>query len=313
MADFTSRIYEQQIKERFLNSIDVSQYPPRWWERVFEKSYIFEIEKQKDLFNFIVPEILEFYKFLDVGSLAPLIVYNVNLTKYAQWALNENMVVDGQNHFDVISTDLLNSCVNKIKMKQSIVTYDYFIDKVLPQIENEQDQFVFFCLFEGIKGKNYQEIIDLKLSDIDEKNQTVSLSSGREIYVSKDFINICKKANTQTVYTTLTGSCREYPLIPGVEIFKEKYNAHGGDKNRTVYNTILRNTNTVANLSYVVTARSLRDSGMIYYINKRADKLGVPVEQLLFSPENCQDIIDKYQLHRTARRRWITQYSDFLH
>ena len=34
-------LYNESIKKRFLDSIDLEKYPPNWWDRVFDKSYIF--------------------------------------------------------------------------------------------------------------------------------------------------------------------------------------------------------------------------------------------------------------------------------
>ena len=312
MPDFYSEVYNQENKEWFIKSIDLSQYPPRWWERVFEKSNMFEKIKNKDLYSFTTPDIIEFYKVLDIGTITPLIIYNTNLVKYAQWALNENLIVDGQNHFDELTSDMLATCLNVTKTQQSILSYDTFMDLINRKIVNDQDKFIFFCLFEGIKGKNYQEIVDMKMADIDEDNLLVHLSS-RDVGVSSDFINICKKADKQTVYVGLVGNEIERNLVPGSNIVKEKSNSQGKDLNRTVYNTIVRNIATVFELADVVTAKSIRDSGLIYYLNKRADKLGVPVSELVYDLNNWQDLVDKYQFNPDTRKRWLLQYKDFLH
>lgn len=313
MPDFYSEVYNRENKEWFLESIDLTQYPPRWWERVFEKSNMFEKIKDKDLYNFTTPDIIEFYKFLDIGTITPLIIYNTNLIRYAQWALNENLIVDGQNHFDELTSEILATCLNVTKTEQSILSYDTFVDLINRKIVNDQDKFIFFCLFEGIKGKNYQEIVDMKMSDIDENNLSVHLSSGRNVSVSPDFINICKKADKQTVYVGIVGNEIERNLVPGNNIVKEKSNSQGKNLNRTVYNTIVRNIAAVFELADVVTAKSIRDSGLIYYLNKRADKLGVSVSELMYDLNNWQDLIDKYQFNPDTRKRWLLQYKDFLH
>lgn len=312
MIEFINEVYNKETKERFLNSIDMEQYPPRWWERVFEKTYIFEKEKQKDLYDFTVPDILEFYKFLDIGTFAPLMIYNLNLLKYGQWALNESLIFDGQNHFDEIDNEVLYSCVSKVKVEQSILSYEKFMDLINRKIVNDQDKFIFFCLFEGIKGKNYQEIVDLKMSDIDEDELKATLSSGREVYVPAEFIDICRKADRQTEYYNLPDLEIVRPLIPSGNILKEKSNSRGLDLNRTVYNTITRNINYLDELASVITSKSIRDSGMIHYLNQRANKLGVTVEELLYNPVNCQDIIDKYQFNIATKKRWLLQYKNYL-
>lgn len=315
MINFKKEIYNQEIKERFLNSIDLSQYPPRWYERVFEKTYLFEKSKNKDLYAFTTPEIIEFYKFLDVGTITPLIVYNTNLLRYAQWALNEHLVFDGMNHFDEINTEMLKECLNVVKTQQSILSYDKFMILINQQLLNDQDKYIFYCLFEGIKGKNYQELINLKMSDIDEKNCIAHLCTGRDIYVAPKFIEICKMADAQTEYVNLVDN-DEKPLtrrlLPGDTILKEKHNSRGRQIGRRVYMTLVRNANYVYDLSIVITGKSIRDSGLIYYLNKRAEKLDVSVEELLYDIDNCKDIIEKYQLNLITRKRWILQYKEYL-
>lgn len=309
--EFYGKIYNQEIKERFLQSIDLSRYPTRWWERLFEKTYMFENFRKKDFYNFTVPEILEFYKFLDISTIAPLVVYNTNIVIYAQWALNENLIADGQNHFDLIDVEILNSCISKGKLEQSILTYEMFQNLIIRRILNDQDKFVFFCLFEGIKGRDYQDIVNIKLADIDEAAQTIRLND-RVISIPQDFINIAHKADEQTTYYTLTDRNIESKLIPSTRIFKEKHNSAGKDINRTVYNTIVRNIKTLDELSEAVSAKSIRESGFIYYLNERAKELKQSVEYLLNNPSTCQDIIDKYQFNISTRKRWLLQYKDFL-
>ena len=312
MPEFYSNVYNIEAKERFLESIDESQYPHRWWERLFEKTYMFEENKQKDFYSFTVPEILDFYKFLDIATIAPLVVYNTNAIKYAQWALNENLITDGQNHFDGLDVEILTTCISKIKIDKSILSYDKFKNLILRRILNDQDKFVFFCLFEGIKGKDYQDIIDMKISDIDEIAKTVQLGSGRVVEIPQDFIDIAHQADRQITYYALTDSNLERTLVPGLTIYKEKHNSTGGDTNRTVYNTIVRNIRVLEELSDVVTAKSIRESGFIYYLNKRAEELGKSVEYLLTNPDTCKDIIDKYQFNIQTRKRWLLQYEGHL-
>ena len=312
MLEFYNDVYTLETKKGFLNSIHLSQYPPRCWERVFEKSYGFENIRQKDLYAFTVSEILEFYKFLDIGTITPLIVYNTNLLKYAQWALNENLISDGQNHFDELNNESLYTCINKSKTNASILSHEQFMELIHTKIKNDQDKYVFFCLYEGVKGKDYQEIIDLRLADIDEKNSVAHLSSGREVYVSQDFINICKEADKQREYVTLGSDMRIFPLIPGENIFKEKHNSRGSALNRSVYNTIIRNISAIYQLSDVITAKSIMDSGLIYYLKRRAEKLDISVTDLIYNVENWKDIAEKYRFNQTTKKRWMLQYSDIF-
>ena len=311
MSDFRNRVYNQEIKERFLNSIELDQYPPRWWERIFEKSYLLESMYDKDLYSFTTPDIITFYKYLDVAALASLSVCNLNLIKYAQWAMNEFLISDGQNHFDEMDNALLATCINTRKINQSIFSYDKFIE-TLKKFYNAQDKYIFFCLFEGIKGKNYEDIANLTMQDIDEKNLLVHLSSGRDVYVSQEFIDICKEADKETVYYALKNETKK-KLVPSVTIYKEKGNMSIGNTGRNIFRVIERSVTYIDGIDGKISGKSIRDSGLIYYLNRRADKLGIGVEELLSNPENCQDIIDKYQFNLKVKKSWMLQYKDLLH
>lgn len=310
MSDFICKVYNKELKDRFLKDINISQYPPRWWERVFEKVYPFEKQKNKDLCEFTTPEIIEFYKFLDVASLESLIVYNVNLVKYGQWAMNNNLLSDNQNHFSELDNDVLFSCVNANKLENSVFNLEEFKD-IIYSIKNDQDKFVFFCLFEGIKGKNYEDIINMKLSDIDMKNKTVKLHSGRTVSVSTDFITIAINANDQKIYENYGEKNIQRNLVPSDKIYKEKSNSNGVDTPRTVYNTIVRNFKELGRADFT-SNKMIRNSGLIYYLNRRSDELQIPVKDLLYSPEKVKDIFEKYNFNIQTRVRFLLIYGQFL-
>lgn len=214
MSDFYNDVYNQEGKEIFLDSININKYPFRWWERLFEKTIELEEKNQKDLYNFTTPEILELYKFLDVKSLESLMIYNINLVKYGDWALMNNLSIDGQNHFSEIDNELLADCINPIGVNKSVITEEQLED-ILRQLDNAMDKYVFYALWEGIKGKEYSEILELRMVDINEATKEVSLSSGRIIKVSDRFIAIAKEADQQTTYISYSGDkIVKRPLIP---------------------------------------------------------------------------------------------------
>lgn len=305
---FKYEVYDRDIKEMFIDWIDISKYPPRWWERVFEKTYILENKYGKDLSNFTTEQIIEFYKFLDINSLESLMVYNINLIKYGNWALSQHIIVDGQNHFSEINNEHLAACVNSSELDKSILTYKE-LRELMGQLYNDQDRFIFFCLFEGIKGKDYSEILTLKMSDIN--GDQVCLAD-RTITVNKDFVAIAKEADRETEYITLTQ--RPIELIPSLTIYKEKFNSRGIDPGRTIYSTLVRGIK-MAGTSSAITTSSIYNSGFIHYLNKLATEEGVSVETLL-EDLNCrkmvQPILDKFKFNINTKKRFVLKYKQYL-
>ena len=305
---FKSEIYNPDIKAMFIDWIDMSKYPPRWWERVFEKTYILENKYNKDLANFTTEQIIEFYKFLDINSLESLMVYNINLIKYGNWALGEHIIIDGQNHFSEINNEHLAACINTLELGKSILTYKE-LRQLMSQLYNDQDRFIFFCLFEGIKGKDYAEILALKMSDIN-GNQVQLID--RTITVSNDFIAIAKEADKELEYITLTQ--RPIELIPSLTIYKEKFNSRGIDPGRAIYSTLVRGIR-MAGATSAITTSSIYNSGLIHYLNKLATDQEVSVETLLEDMKYrsmVQPILDKYRFNINIKKRFMLKYKEYL-
>ena len=302
--------YNEDIKNRFMEYIDLSKYPPKWWDYVFDKSSVFEEMYGRDLYDFSTSNIIEFLKYLELGNINSLVVYKINLGKYAEWAVSQNLVADNQIHFNEITMELLNSCISRARIDNAILSYDTIRNI---HFVNSRDAFIFWSLFEGIKGKDFEEIINLKIEDFDEATQTVRLCTGRVIPVSDRFIYICKAANVEKTYIGLNDKGYVVNLKPSEYIYKERDNSRGINKARGVYKTIIRNMEYLKDLNKGITAKSIRDSGLIYYLNKRADEYGITVNELLHDLPKCQDIIDKYNFNILTRVRWMMMYEDYLH
>lgn len=308
MANFFTEIYNQEYKERFLDVIGLDKYPDRWWERLFEKTRLFERKYDKDLYAFTTSEILEFYKFLEVNSIESLMVYNMNLIKYGDWALSNNLIFDGQNHFAEIDLKVLNNCIAKGSLYMSILTYDQLIE-TCNRLNNAQDKYIMCCLFEGIKGKDFTDITRLKLSDINMENKTATLPSGRTIPVSESFIYLCMDANKETDYIRADGKLM--PLQPSDTIYKEKNNSRSIDIGRSVYSTICRNID-LAGLGKSISGNSIFQSGMIHYFNKEAKRLNISVKQLLDDPIARESVVNKFGFNVNNKSRFLLKYEDFL-
>ena len=303
MADFYVEVYNQKDKEWFLSEINLEQYPERWWERVFEKSRLLESKYDKDLYGFATIQIQEFYKLLNL-SLESLIVLNANLVKYGNWALANNLLADGQNHFTEFDTKLLNRCVSKAALFQSVLTLDKFKD-MLRKLDNYQDKFIYYCLFEGIKGQEFSDVTNLKLEDIDQDSKTVKLYSNRTIKVPQDFIDISIEADRETLYYSTIRTIR---LVPSEYIYKSKEGVTVDDRARSIRRVFNRGVE-----SKRISANNVFQSGLIYYLNKRAEELDTTVRDILCNtPDKCEDIIEKYCFNIYTRVRFAMKYEDFL-
>lgn len=312
MSDYRKQedVYNLDGKEEFIDSIDMSQYPPRWWERLFEKSGLLESKLDKDIYNFTTPEILTFYKYLDLNSFESLMIINTNLVKYGNWALNNNLIVDGQNHFLQISNEVLRDCVNETGINKSVISEEQ-LQKLMGQVNNPLDKFVIYCIWEGIKGKEYSEILELKMSDINTSTREVTLCTGRVIKVSERFIAIAKETDSEVDYLSYGEHPKITPLQPSEYIYKLKHNSKGIYKGRSVYRliTILADD---AKISDYVSVNSLFQSGFIYHLNKVAEKNNMSAEEVLNNEEIRKEVVHKYNFNMQVKQRFLLKYRNFL-
>ena len=172
-------MYNAEQKERFLQ-----EHPEaKSW---FDKTESFEEDNGKDLYDFNVPEILEFYKMQFTKSLDRLIVANGLFTKYSNFALQNALVADCQNHFKEIDNRLLAKCLDQ--NGTNLITRDE-MRIITSKLLNPLDKYIFWAMFDGLKGGEYCEITQLKLKDIDMKSKTAKLCTGRTVKLSQELIN----------------------------------------------------------------------------------------------------------------------------
>lgn len=73
------------------------------------------------------------------------------------------------------------------------------LNDCVDQLENAQDQAMVYCLFFGIYGKKAEEIINLKISQVDLKNKKIYLQN-RIIEMDDLFVDIMSSALEQEIY-----------------------------------------------------------------------------------------------------------------
>lgn len=73
------------------------------------------------------------------------------------------------------------------------------LDLLVNELENPQDQFILYALFNGIYGKRAEELRYLTIDQVDLKNQTITLEN-RVVKMDKEFTEITASAIEQSSY-----------------------------------------------------------------------------------------------------------------
>lgn len=153
------------------------------------------------------------------------------------------------------------------------------LDLLVNELENPQDQFILYALFNGIYGKQAQELRYLTVNQVDLKKQTITLEN-RVIKMDKEFSEITASAIEQNSYYLTHFS-------DGARVEKIEFNM--SCKYVIKQRMIARNSNGLDVISYEgfrarlkklskvlgfnVTSDSLVKSGYAYKLNLTGEKV----------------------------------------
>ena len=165
----------------------------------FNETAPMEEKLGKDLCEWTVPEILNYYKSLVSRSLETLIVMHSGFNQYAKWCLANLFMEDSQNHFDEIDREILNSeCVNKGYLDYGIVTRQELLNLLRnKEIANVSEKFLLLAIFEGVGGKGFSDFLELTMDDFTGNKLNLP---GRVITVSEELKNLAQKSSETYEY-----------------------------------------------------------------------------------------------------------------
>ena len=293
-------MYNEDLKKRYITEknelVTIDKY---YLPNIFKKTEPFENLLNKDLCNFTTEEIESMIKLCGFTSYNMITTFISTCSIYTNWCMNQGMVLDSQNHFLEIRPEQYSLLVNKAIYEMRTVDRDQ-IERWINELPNPSDRFVFLGVFEGIKGKEYSEFVDIVRDDINLDKSTIRLKGAKgEMKFSKLLCNIgIESADTMT-YTPLTGKMeRESKFIPSDKVIKDMANIRDGGKSKTlgrrIYFRLLRSFKYLGIDSFF-DSNALQNSGMIYMIKQRSDELNITKEEYIYNHIN--EINLKYGKH----------------
>lgn len=304
------KMYNEEQKQRFLNEIDIKKYPDNYWPLTFDRYEPIESSKGKDLYNFTKSDIFEAHKYQNYKSFETLLVHHINLKNYVYWAMRHNLVDDGMNHFADFTHQEIYQCVNQLQIKMSILTREV-VEKSVGNIKNPRDRFMVMCVYEGIRGKKFSDMLSLHIEDFDVENKTVKLPNGIVRSVSPVLIDLAFKANEQSVYI---GNPNLHDLYGKVIVKSTETPTEFKTPEQLYTNCIRAFRRAFDEMGFdgVISTNSLYTSGMIDKINQMADEHKVTARDVLFEPDLWKELLKYYSIPRSTKTRFMMKYGDFL-
>lgn len=288
-------MYNVEIKEEYLNTTSPSiQYILR---NMFNKVESYEILYQKDIFDFIEEEIITFMISLNSSSLNTLNSYASVLRGYTQWSITKNLNVDSINHFDGITTEVLQkNCINLILDNTKYISRKDLLYVIDNDIVNTEDKFLVLALFEGICGEDYEEINNVTEKQLNEDG-TITLCTGRTIAISNELRSlIIKSCNEYEYLLPAGGQLSSLPLLDTNVAFKPRANVTVTTPERAKLRIINRlNKLRIDTGCISLSIDRLRNSGVLDSVKLAAQTDNIDKEKI-FKSAQMKDIQIKYEI-----------------
>lgn len=305
-------MYNEELKKRYIKEkSEVVVLPSSYLSCQFNKIEKLETELNKDLAEFNTDEIMNYYKSLNISSLECLIVMNSHFSLYVQWCIQNGHAKNSQNYFLDMTMEQIKECLNKELLGKKIVTRKQVIEWC-DSIPNPKDELVLLGLFEGIKGKDFSEFVNLRPEDIN--GNVVTLIGGRQIKISNKLLSYMEASMNENVYYSISGGqTKNMPLVDRGYVIKQYPNVQEGKsdfaKGRIIYNSITRSLNYVGAVDFV-SANNIHESGKIHMIKERAKKLKMSPQEYVYS-NRIREVEERFNCRIVRSTFWL-KYEDYL-
>ena len=310
------KYYNEEIKNDYMKwKKETTIYAPNYMENIFTKAKTYEEMLDKDVCNWTVAEAISYFKYLNVASDATLIGINKIFRSYTQYCIERGMSIDNQNHFLEISRNtIINECVNVAMLDGMIVTRED-IEQAIMVFSEPSDKFLILCIYEGISGKDYEEVLNLRYSDFEETDDgcLVHTCTGRIFPVSSLLMFYAKESARQTRYTMDSGRWfevqGEYPdtVIKFKNTGRDVQTKYIG---RKIYQRLFKLIKKM-DLTKNLTAKYLANSGMIDMLKREAQKKGITPAEALFDNEIYERVTYIYG-KLNSKKAFVNKFGAYL-
>lgn len=201
---------------------------------IFKKAYNIEHDLKKDIYDFNLDEIYELLRTLSNKSEPTLRTYLTQINKYLNYCVGEEKI-----KFNIISGIKAKDLIEKsgADVEPAFLTRRIVYEELLPKLINAQDKAYVVLLFENILW-GYEELSNLKISDIDKIKKTIVVRRNDDIKnkkISDEILNYILEAAYQKDYcpNALENEKRKnnsYNLELSEYVFKRRYRKSASEK-----------------------------------------------------------------------------------
>lgn len=273
-----------------------------------------EYERNKDVSEFTVEEIKDFYLSLKTASVMRLAVVDSQLKRYAAWSVEKKIIDPEDNKLKEITSEDLIGCADQ---RDNIITREQLL-KEISILPNVSDRFLCLALFEGISGKEYCELVNLKKGDFERKDgKWIVHLEDRDLEVTEELVDLgIESADTEELYlyTRDLSFVKSYFMNDGEEkqrVIKNQPQTYGSSSKAAgirIKNKLDRIGKYLGNQA--ITRSNLLESGRINMVKEFYKEEGISdVRQVVINHQ--EEIAQRYGKIQN-RQRWAEVYGKYV-
>lgn len=266
-------MYQEQIKQAYIDYRNSTvTIDPNLLQRLFNKTAKYEEEAKKDLCDFNKDEVEALYHNLHYTALSTIRMHHTQFRRYAEWCIENGHSTTNENHFKDFNRSSLNQFVDFDNGKRKVISRKQLLEWCA-HVDNASDAFLLLAVFEGIRGDEYCELLDLEESECNLSERTVYLKNrGYAISISPELCDYIDKTIKEYEYiSSRSVENRNYVLLKTGKVLKFRNTARTKldvslhQRSRRVYHRFIRVFEQV-NVGDILSIKALTYSGMLNYI-----------------------------------------------
>lgn len=288
----------EELKNAYLKSREGKYIYSNTIEKIFDRVGKYEEENNKDICMFNTKEILVFYEQYSedykINSFDYLSNIHSQLSSYAAWCLKNQksypeLAEYRKNNYVNVHSDDIHFIIGD-READKLITREELLD-MCKEVPNPSDAFILIALFEGLHGRDYAELRELKWTDFDGNTvyivpgripklyEKVTIPNKRKLTVSDELINYANKCRFNTEYHSLVSDVIT-ELADEDFIIKRTEKARNCNKQPKLTRRIVEMFNYLGRPN--LTALDIRNSGKIHFINERCKEVGISGKEYVF-------------------------------
>lgn len=301
-------MYQNEMKEGFIKDYMRARVVAQTsLYSLFRKTQPYEETLNKDCSQFTVDDITQMYKEFAARSYYVLLNYNVILKAYCAWRQYHYKDVPFIA-YDEITTDMARALVpddaKKVLSREEVL-------EIEDQLYNWSDKAIVELLFEGVSGKNMEDIYAVSQECI---HNNMLVVNGKRFPMTDRLRELLPKAFAETEIMSYGDTMRVAKVIGSGRIYKERANARGVDTEDAKFRFFYRKIQLFRDYLGIpgLTMKNLQAAGIVYHLRTGMETSGLSLKAYLLTEEGTA-LMEQYGYFSEHRvDNIIARYKQFV-